>query len=328
MSRKFRWGIIGLGKIAHKFAEDIKLIEDAELYAVASTSKDRAIQFAEKFQVDLTFNSYEELVKSGEVDAVYIATAHTGHCENTLMCLENKVPVLCEKPFAMNTREVSKMIDAARENQTFLMEALWTQFIPAYQKMQRTIRKGMIGKVVNLRADFSFKAPFMPDQRVFNRDLGGGALLDIGIYPVFFALSILGKPEKIKALATFGKSQVDENCFMIFQYPDDQMAILDCSFKVNTNVEAYIYGEKGTIFLPTRFHHPTKMLVELYSGEAHEISIPYQGNGYYHEALEVMSCVRNGKKESEWMPLSKSLELIETLDWVRKEAGIIYPKFD
>lgn len=328
MGRKFRWGIIGLGKIANKFAQDIQLIPNAEVYAVASSSKERAKAFAEKYQATLAFGSYEAISKCEELDAIYIATPHTGHCENTLMCLENKIPVLCEKPFAMNTREVKMMIESAKQNDIFLMEALWTQFIPAYQKMQRVIRKGMIGEVINLRADFSFPAPFLPEQRAYNRDLGGGALLDIGIYPVFFALSILGKPEKIKAIATFGKTNVDESCFMIFKYPDDQMAILDCSFKVKTNVEAYIYGEEGSIYLPTRFHHPTRMSVQLYSGESHDISIPYQGNGYYHEAIEVMNCIKEGKKESDLMPLNQSMNLIETLDWVRKEAGIVYPKFD
>lgn len=328
MNTPFRWGILGLGKIAHKFAQDLQLVENAELYAVASRSQERANEYAEKYNATYAFDSYEALAKCEEIDAIYIATPHATHLENALLCLENKVPVLCEKAFAMNTRQVKKMIAAAKENDTFLMEALWTRFIPAYQKMLEKIDAGEIGKVINLKADFSFKAPFVPERRVFNRNLGGGALLDIGIYPVFFALSILGKPQQIKAIATFGQSNVDESCAMIFEYPDGQLAMLDSSFRHLSNTEAYIYGEKGTILLPSRFHQPTQIHTNYYDKPTETLEMPYIGNGYYHEAIEVMECVQKGQKESELMSLNFSLDLMETLDAVRKEAGIHYPAFD
>jgi len=328
MTKLFRWGIIGTGKIAGKFAEDIQLIKNAELYGVASRSAERAIAFADKHQATHIFDSYEGLAKCGELDAVYIATPHAVHCENALLCLENKIPTLCEKPLAMNARQVQQMISAAREKDTFLMEALWTRFIPMTQKMLDLIKAGAIGEIKMLKADFGFKAPFLPDGRLFNRELGGGALLDVGLYPVFLALLLLGKPKNIKAFASFGQTKVDENCAMLFQYPNDAIAILDSSVVVNTNTEAFIYGEKGTLHLPPRFHHPMKLKRNIYDEEEHEIWMPYKGNGYYHEAVEVMQCVLAGKKESNLFPLKSSLELIETLDAVRKEAGIVYPGFE
>jgi len=328
MTQPFHWGIVGTGKIAGKFAEDLQLLENAVLYGVASRSKERAKTFAHKHRAIHFFDSYEGLAKCGKLDAVYVATPHTVHCENTLLYLENKVPVLCEKPFAMNARQVQQMIIAACQNDTFLMEALWTRFIPTTQKVLDFIEAGAIGDIKMLKADFGFKAPFLPDGRLFKRELGGGALLDVGLYPVFLALMLLGKPRQINAMASFGPTNVDESCAMLFQYPNDAIAILDASVVVKTNTEAFIYGDKGTLHLPARFHHPAKLEVNIYEEKGFEISIPYKGNGYYHEAMEVMECVAAGKKESDRFPLKSSLELIETLDAVRKEAGIVYPAFD
>ncbi len=328
MSSTFRWGILGLGKIAHKFAQDIQLIESAEVFAVASRSKTRAKEYAEKYGATYAFDSYEAMAKCKEVDAVYIATPHTSHYENTLLCLENKLPVLCEKAFAINSKQVKQMIESAKKNDTFLMEALWTRFLPAYKKMLEIVDNRQLGDLLNVRADFSFKAPFNPERRVFNRKLGGGALLDIGIYPVFLTLSLFGKPNKIEAVATFGQSNVDESCAMIFQYSEGKLAFLDASFRYHSKTEAYIYGEKGTIHLPSRFHQPKQIIIELYHNERQEFNLPYMGNGYYHEALEVMNCLAKGKKESDSMSLQFSLEMMEVLDAIREKASISYPAFD
>ncbi len=328
MSKKIKWGIIGLGKIAHKFAEDLQRIPNAELHAVASRSQEKAKTFAMQYNVPHFFGTYGQIFNISDLDVIYIATPHSFHCENVLMCLEHKVAVLCEKPFAMNAMEVKRMITLAKFQKTFLMEALWTRFLPTTLKVLELIEKGTIGEVNSLRADFGFKSTVDPQSRLFNQSLGGGSLMDVGIYPVFLSLLLLGKPSSVKASASIGRTNVDENCGMLLKYENNKMAFLQSSIIVETGTEAFIYGEKGTIRINSRWHEPTSITLLPHQGEPKDFFFDFDSNGYSYEAEEVMRCLRNGQQESELMSLDFSLDLIELLDTIRMKAGIYYPKND
>ncbi|MCB0556904.1 MAG: Gfo/Idh/MocA family oxidoreductase [Phaeodactylibacter sp.] len=325
MTKTYNWGIIGPGKIAHKFAQGIDKLPDARLHAVASRSEERARAFARQYGAPHFYGNYEDILSCPDLDAVYIATPHTSHHENTLMCLRVGIPVLCEKPFAMNARQVQEMIATAREHNTFLMEALWTRFLPTTLKTLELISNGAIGQVLSVKADFGFKADFDPQGRLFNPALGGGSLLDIGIYPVFLALLILGKPDTLKALARIGSTGVDEECGILFQYENGCMAHLHSTILARTKTEAFIYGELGAIHLHTRWHEPTSMSLVHNDGRPEDFRFDWKTNGYAYEAQEVMRCLEQGLKESPILPLSFSLDLMELLDAIRREIGLTYP---
>jgi predicted dehydrogenase len=328
MAKVFNWGIIGLGKIAHRFADDLLLIPNARLHAVASSSTDRAREFAQKYKVPFAYGNYNDITKVPDLGAVYIASAHTSHCAHTLLCLKNNIPVLCEKPFAMNAVEVEQMIGLAMEKQTFLMEAMWTRFLPTTAKVLEMIQSGVIGEVLSLKADFGFHGTFNPDRRLFNADLGGGSLLDVGIYPVFLSLLLFGKPDTIKALATIGVTNVDENCGMLLSYGEEKMAMLYSSIITETPTEAYIFGAKGSIRINSRWHEATSVTVLLHDQEPKDYFFEFNSTGYRYEAEEVMRCVSAGKLESDILPLNFSRDLMELLDRIRLEAGIFYPRYD
>lgn len=324
MGKTVNWGIIGLGKIAHKFAHDLLLVENANLYGVASRELVKAKNFAIKYQIENFYSSYKDLTDDPNIDIVYIATPHIYHCEFTLMALNSGKAVLCEKAFGMNKLEVEKMITKAREKKLFLMEALWTRFIPGTEKLLELLNSGLIGDLKSVRADFGFKANYSPHKRLFNKELGGGALLDIGIYPVFLSLLSLGFPKEIIASAIMSKTKVDMSIMMLFNYHNYKTAILDATLAVDTPTEAWLHGTKGSLKMHSRFHHTESIshykdhqLVETYK-------VKYKGNGYFHEIMEVMSCLEKGKIESDKMPLTFSLKLIDLLDKVREEIGLTY----
>ncbi|HKK73872.1 MAG TPA: Gfo/Idh/MocA family oxidoreductase [Saprospiraceae bacterium] len=326
MENKINWGIIGPGRIAHKFAKDLAKLPDAKLFAVASRSLDRAQEFARQYEAPHAFGSYEEIVNCEGLDVVYIATPHTGHYENTLLCLRHQIAVLCEKPMAVNPRQVQAMILEAREQDTFLMEAIWTRFIPTHRKMWELIEQGAIGEVLSVKADFGFKPNYNPDSRLFNKDLAGGALLDIGIYPVFLAMNVLGKPDDIHAFAHLGETGVDEEVGILFKYDSGQMAHLHSTIRSETKSEAFIYGEKGTIYLHSRWHEPSSMSLLLPGEAPRYFNFEYDVIGYSYEAAEVMACLQAGKKESEALPLSFSEDLMEVLFSIRHQVGLKYPE--
>ena len=329
MEKTFNWGIIGLGKIARKFAEDLRLLPNARLHAVASTSLERARDFAAGYGATHAFGRYEDIAKCPDLDAVYVATPHVLHAENTLLCLEHGIPVLCEKPFAMNLEEARQMVHAAHRNRAFLMEALWTRFIPAVDYALALAEQGEIGRVHTVKADFGYNMPFDPHSRVYNKALGGGSLLDIGIYPALLALFVLGKPlpEDILAAATFTQTDVDESCAFTFRYPGNQLAIGHSTVAANTPVEAWLYGTDGAIYLHPRWHHTQKITVSHYENREEirrEAEFPYEGWGYHFEAAHVMECVSNGLLESDRVPLDFTLELMETLDTIREKIELVY----
>ncbi|MCB9287829.1 MAG: Gfo/Idh/MocA family oxidoreductase [Lewinellaceae bacterium] len=324
MARTYNWGIIGPGRIAHKFAQDLDKLPNARLHAVASRSEERAKAFALQYGAPHAYGAYEEITLCPDLDVVYIATPHPGHHDNTIMCLKAGIPVLCEKPFAMNSRQVQEMVDAAHAGDTFLMEAIWTRFTPSTTKALELIGHGMIGDVLSVKADFGFRAPFDPRGRLFDKALGGGSLLDIGIYPVFLALLVMGKPADIQALAHIGPTGVDEELGVLFKYNNGQMAHLHSSIRSYTKTEAFIYGERGTIHLHTRWHEPTTLSLILEDRRPRDYRFDYHTNGYSYEAEEVMHCLDHGLKESPLLPLSFSKGLMEVLDAIREKVGLIY----
>lgn len=327
MGRSFNWGIIGLGGIAEKFAEGLRALPEARLFAVASRTQAKADAFARKFNVPHAYGNYHDILDNKNIDIIYVSTPHTLHCDNTLMCLDQGFAVLCEKPLAVNSTEVKKMLSKAREKGVLLIEAMWTAFLPSIKIVKKTISDGIIGDVEMIRADFGFKAESDPEKRWFNRALGGGSLLDVGIYPAYLSMEILGRPHKIKALASIGPTGVDENCGFLFRYPEGQIASLYSSIIAKTGIDAMINGKKGNIHIHGNFFMPTSVSV-IFDNNIKDITPAYFGNGYNYEAAEAMKCLENGLIESNLMNHAKSLLLIEILDVIRKECGIIYPEHD
>lgn len=319
-----RWGILGPGRIAHKFAQDLLTVPDAQLYAVASSDLQRANEFAETYSIPHVFGSYEQLLTLPDLDIVYVATPHVKHHENVLMLLNGGVAVLGEKPFAMNSEQVREMVDTARAKKVFLMEALWSRFMPGIEFALDLIKSGSIGKVVSVKADFGFKASFSPDNRLFNKELGGGSLLDIGIYPLFLAYLILGKPTTLKASALFGTTGVDEQCGMVLTYADGQLAMLDSTLLADTDCIGLIQGESGQIRIHSRFHENKGVTLVRNEQPTKPFGFSRETHGYNYEAQHVMQCLTNGKTESPLWSLDDSLNLMELLDAVRAEAGIVY----
>lgn len=326
-----RWGILGSGRIARKFASDLRFAENCVLIAIGSRSKDSADEFNKDFPLQYCHYSYEELAQNPEVDVIYIATPHNLHYENTLLCLQYNKAVLCEKPFAMNSRQAIEMINQAKEKKVFLMEALWTKFHPHYIKTLEMIQQGLLGEIRSLLVNFGFK-PIQPiPARLFDPELGGGTLMDIGIYNVFIAMSILGKPDHIEAAMTPAFTGVDEQCAILFRYKNGAFAQLFSTFSSNLATEADISGTEGRIRLTSRFYEPSST-VELYKGkpDSKQIIAVHQeeGFGYQYEARHVNDCLRNELIESNVVSFTDTLLLMETLDEIRKIAGIHYPTDD
>lgn len=321
--------MLGCGKIARKFANDLKLLPNARLYAAASRSLENAQIFAAEMGFEKAYGSYEEMVNDPELDVVYIASPHSHHFEHTLLCLNHKKAVLCEKAFAINSKEVKMMIEASRRNNTFLMEAFWTRFQPSFLKAMEIIRSGELGALKMVRSDFAFNAEYNPEKRLYNVALGGGSLLDIGIYPIFMALMALGKPSAINTMATFCPTGAEETIMMSFQYPDGETASLVSSFASFSSTQTEFCCENGFVRLNRRFYTPTTLTYwKNWEEEKTIIMEKGAGFGYELEAAHVMECLNAGLTESPMMPLSLSLELMQIMDWVRKDAGIVFPGHD
>lgn len=325
--KTIRWGILGAGRIARKFASDLKLVADAELIAIGSRSQETADTFGDEFDIQYRHSSYEALVENPEVDVIYVATPHNLHQENTLLCLQHNKAVLCEKPFAMNIGQAKAMIDLAKEKNLFLMEARWTIFHPHFKKTHEMIGQGLLGDIRAVLINFGFKPEPPIPARMFDPSLGGGTLMDIGIYNVFMAISILGKPDVIEASMTPASTGVDEQCAVLFKYSNGAMAQLFSSFSSNMATEADISGTEGRIRLTSRFYEPSAT-VEYYPKyvDSREV-IPVEkeaGVGYQYEARHVNECLKRGLTESDVIPFDDTLLLMETLDKIRKIAGIRY----
>ena len=324
MAKTIHWGIIGLGKIAHKFASDLLTVEGAKLHAVASRNQEKADAFASEYQAAKAYDSYEALAKDPNIDAVYIATPHALHKENTLLCLEHGIAVLCEKPFAMDAEEVQTMIAKAKEKNVLLMEALWTYFLPHYQYVLNELKKETFGKVLKLEADFGFYRAFDNGSRLFNKSLGGGSLLDIGIYPIFAALSTLGIPNNMQAKATYFENGADSSCDMVFEYPNKVKAYLKSTLLEDTPTEAIFTCEKGIIKINRQFHAPSTVSLIPNVGTPETIDFNYKTIGYNYETIHFTKLLQEGETQSDVMNFEFSKQLIKTLDDVRNLINLHY----
>lgn len=325
---KIRWGILGCGRIARKFAADLRLVADAELTAIASRNKETLGLFAKDFPCKHFHNSYGSLAANNEVDVIYVATPHSHHYEHTILCLNHDKAVLCEKAFAINSRQANEMIRIANERKIFLMEALWTKFLPHYKKLQELFEQKTLGDIKSVLVNFGFKTTDQSPKRLFDPLLGGGTLLDIGIYNVFMAMAVLGKPDAIEATMTPSPTGVDEQIAVLFKYNNGAMAQLFSSFVTNLPIQAEINGTEGNVTLTTRFYEPSAT-IQLYRqlpGEKEIIAVQREaGFGYQYEARHVNECLKNGLTESPVMTHADTLLLQEMLDRIRNKARIEYP---
>ncbi len=324
--RTYNWAILGLGNIARKFAQDLALVPQARLHAVASRSQAKAQAFAADFAVPHAVGSYEELLAVPGVDVVYIATPHSEHYAHTLLCLRAGLPVLCEKAFALNASQAQEMLRVARERGVFLMEAFWTRFFPAIIQTLALVQAGAIGEVKHLVADFGFSSDYQPQGRLFNPALAGGSLLDVGVYPLFISKLLLGTPTTIGAAATFAPTGVDANCALALAYASGATATLFSTIGATTENRCVLYGTKGQLTLLGRFHAATGVQVQLADeAEPQGFSFPKEGIGYHYEAAHVQACLAQGLTESPLLPLAFSLELMQLLDAIRQQIGLRYP---
>ncbi len=325
MGRTYNWAVLGCGKIARKFSQDLKLLPNARLYAAASRDYGKAALFAGELGFEKAVGSYAEMVADPSVDVVYVATPHSFHRDHVMLCLKAGKAVLNEKAFALTLREAREMVETARGKRLFLMEAFWTRFQPSFCKALEIVRSGELGALKMVRSDFAFNGPKEPLNRLYNLSLGGGSLLDIGIYPVFAALSALGAPARIKALASFAATGAEESIAIAFQYPGGELASLYSSFAAHSFVTTEYACEHGSVRMERRWIAPTTVHVWHTGGKEETYRFESPGMGYQYEAAHVMECLDAGKTESDLLPLDFSLMLMETLDRIRAEAEIRFP---
>jgi predicted dehydrogenase len=358
-AQSIRWGILGTGFIAGEFAKGLNSVNQGQLYGVASRNPANAQAFAKIFQLTQVYDSYAELVKDPDIDVVYIATPNQTHKDLCILCLEAGKPVLCEKPFTLNAQETREVIEVARRQQVFCMEAMWMRFMPLIQSVKSMITQGAIGDVKILTADFGYPFTYDPNNRFFASEFGGGALLDRGVYGISLAYYLLGEPSKITAQATITPTDVDEQSAIIFNYPQGQLAILSQSLCTYSSNQAVIMGTKGKITIDELFIKPEKISVKYFSQltqsypspliplsakqkliaalkqnqtikrtylsllgllKSEKTTIqPLAGNGYKYEAIEVMNCLNQGQLESKIMPLEETLKIMEIMDKIRSQ---------
>ena len=318
-----RWGLIGTGGIARAFARDLARTSGQIVAAVGSRSLEKAKEFTNAHG-GTPCGSYEELVTS-DIDAVYVATPHPMHAPNTILALNHGKPVLCEKPFAVNARESAAMITAARENNLLLVEAMWSRFLPHYRKVRELVNQGDIGEIISISADHGQNLPLPKYYRLHAPELAGGALLDLGIYPISFAYYLLGKPQSVVAKAEFTPTGVDSQTSMIFRYESGAHANLTTTLLAKTPCTATVVGTLGTIFIDGDFYTPTSMQLKKVDGTIVEFPRQYEGHGLREQAIEFASLLKAGKKESELMSHSDTQSIMETMDEIRAQIDLYYP---
>jgi predicted dehydrogenase len=319
-----RWGVLGTGGIARKFAEDLARVPGAQLAAVGSRSKDTAEKFAGEHGFDRAYGSWAELAADDEVDVVYVATPHAAHEAATEACLSGGRAVLCEKPFTLDLASSAALVALARQRGLFLMEAMWMRCDPAIRAVAGLVAEGAIGEVTAVHADFGLQGPFEATHRLRDPALGGGALLDLGIYPISLAHLLLGLPDAVHAWGALTPEGVDENTGVLLGYGTGAVAALTCSLIGGTRNAATITGRTGRIELPPGFHRPRTVTVHRADAEPEVLDFPVQGWGYHHEATEVQRCLRAGLLESPLVPHTTTLEVMGLLDTVRAEIGVTF----
>lgn len=321
-----KWGILSTGWIAHQFATDLAHASNGVAYAVGSRTQESADEFARNHGIPVAYATYEELVSDPEVDAIYIGTPHPFHKENALLALRAGKPVLCEKPFTVNSAELEEIVAYARQQKLFLMEAMWSRYIPANAKVREWLAAERIGEVRLVKADLGFRADWNPEGRLLNPALGGGALLDVGIYPISFASMVFGPhPEAVSSTVHIGETGVDEHFSLLLSYGDGKSASLNGGIRLKLHEEAYVYGTEGYIVVKGTLVNPKS--AELYIGG--ELVETFEDDrasiGYSFEAEEVGRCLQAGLTESPVMTLDESVAILKLLDGVREQWGLKYP---
>ncbi|MFC8615843.1 Gfo/Idh/MocA family protein [Micromonospora purpureochromogenes] len=319
-----RWGILATGYIAGRFAEDLRLVPGAELVAVGSRTAESAERFAARHGIPRAYASWAELAADPDLDVIYVATPHAAHHEATRVCLNAGRAVLVEKPFTLDLRSSTELIESARARGVFLMEAMWMRTNPLILRVVELIADGAIGEVTSVRADFGAAGPFPPEHRMRARTLGGGALLDLGVYPVSLAHLLLGVPQHVHAWAKLGPEGVDENTGIVLGYDSGAVATLGCGMVGATAITASITGTTGRIDLPEPFYRPGSAVLHRAGAEPEIIPADLTGGGYQHEAAEVQRCLAAGLTESPLVPHSATLEVMGLLDGIRERIGVHY----
>lgn len=324
------WGIIGPGNIAQNFTKDLALLPgEHRVVAILGHSDDSIRAFSEDFQVSHTYKVLQDFVSHRGMDAVYIATPHSHHAEQALACIQHDLPVLCEKPMTINAQQCRELLEASVEHQCFLMEGMWIRFLPSIQKVLELIAENRIGNILSVKASMGYKAPEDPHSRYFDPALGGGSLLDLGIYPVFLAYLLLGKPHTIKAIGNLSEEGVDETCSVLFHYRGGQHAVLESTLITESDLPAEIAGEKGVIrILHPWFERSRGIEVQLYGEEKQIFPCDWEGHGLHFETAHVLRCIYENKRESDVLPHAFSLDLIEIIDEIREQIRVTYDLYE
>ncbi|MDE3001371.1 MAG: Gfo/Idh/MocA family oxidoreductase [Gemmatimonadota bacterium] len=326
MCERIRWGILSTGAIAKSFVKGLEAVPDAAPVAVGSRTRQAADSFGDEFGIPRRHPSYEALANDPDVDVIYVATPHSLHRENSILCLRAGKPVLCEKPFTINRSEAADIVAAAREENLFLMEAMWTRFLPIMYQVRQWLRDGAIGEVRMVSADFGFGSrPGTSKSRLYDPALGGGALMDVGIYSLSFASMVYRRPpSQVMSMGHIGELKVDEQAGMMLGYDSGEMAVLFTSIQCGTSHWAHIMGTKGMIRIhPPYWRGTTATLVR--DGKETVVERPYDGNGYNCQAEAVGRYLREGKLESDEIPLDETVEIMGTMDTIRDRIGLKFP---
>lgn len=325
-NRKIRFGIVGTGTIAHRFAEAIKNVDNAELVAVASRTKENAEKFGCEFDIPARFDSYEKMALSDVIDAAYIAVPHSGHIGCSCLMMNNGKHVLCEKPMAVNSKEAEEMFRCARENNVLLMEAMWARLVPGTIKMLELVENGVLGDILGVEGKFCYSMDEDEmDHHVFKRQNGGGSLLDVGVYGLNFASWYLGKDvETINAQSDIYNG-VDSHTCVLLKYKNGAIADISSAILLRKPNEGYVYGNKGYAHL-LRFYAPQEIDIYLNNGETVKIPVPYAGNGFEEQIAHFSECVSKGLKESPIVTHEQTLYITKQMDKIRKITGVEYPQ--
>ncbi|MEY4967547.1 MAG: hypothetical protein RIQ73_246 [Actinomycetota bacterium] len=320
----FRWGILGTGGIAQAFVEDLKLAPGHSVGAVGSRTLSKASAFAKNISGATAHGSYQDLVDDSSLDAIYVATPHPMHLEHTLLAVNAGKPTLCEKPFAISATQAQLMVDAAARNNVALLEAMWTRYLPHIAQLREILSSGVLGEIQTVEADHGQRLADQNIARLIDPELGGGALLDLGIYPVSFAHLILGTPSAITARAVKTDRGVDAQTSAIFDYANGAQAVINTTMIAQTPCRAVVSGFLGRLEIDRTFYTPTAMRVVLFDGSTTEYSSTYVGHGLREQAIEMARVVRAGLLQSPLMPWSETIAVMKTMDEIRKQIGLQY----
>ncbi|TWH75648.1 putative dehydrogenase [Modestobacter roseus] len=324
VTEEIRWGVVGPGRIAEKVVEDFAVVDGARAVAVASRSLDRATDFAHRHGLERAHGSYAEILADAGVDVLYVATPHPQHHAVALGAIAAGKALLVEKAFTATLAGAREVVDAARAADVFVMEAMWTRFQPAVVRLRELIADGAIGEVRSVQADLGVAREFDPADRLFARELGGGALLDLGVYVVSFAQHLLGAPDTVAATGSRFETGVDAEASLLLGYADGRSATLTTSLRNALPGQARVFGTAGWVDVLPRFHHPQTIVLHRAGAEPEEITRPQTGAGYSHELAEVTECVRAGRGESSVMPLADTLAVMDVLEQAAGQLGVAF----